>query len=218
MTQLQYNARAYRPTQSGSQRLAGLTFIAVVHFAIIYALLAGLRIAPVPRVPEPFHWRVIPDNTIPPPPPPPAEPTFPPPRVAQTIVPPIEIVIETPGPGASTVAPSSLPPSRDVATREPPPPVTLTITPARAIAATHTIPDYPPVSRRLGEQGTLRLRVSITADGAVSDARGETSSGHARLDEAAVQWVKAHWRYEPAREGSKAVPSTLLAVVTFKLQ
>jgi len=73
------------------------------------------------------------------------------------------------------------------------------------------------VSRRLAEQGTLRLRLAITADGGVSDAQIESSSGHPRLDDAAMQWVKAHWRYEPALEGAKRVPTTAQAVVTFKL-
>jgi protein TonB len=77
--------------------------------------------------------------------------------------------------------------------------------------------DYPPVSRRLGEQGTLRLRLAITAEGAVAEAQIESSSGHPRLDDAALQWVKAHWRYEPALEGAKRVPATAKAVVTFKL-
>ena len=98
-----------------------------------------------------------------------------------------------------------------------PPPV-ITFSPARALLATHTTPDYPPVSRRLGEQGTLRLKLSITAQGAVSDAMVVNSSGHPRLDEAAVDWVKAHWRYQPAMRGPSAVPSTTDAVVTFKLQ
>jgi len=81
-----------------------------------------------------------------------------------------------------------------------------------AAADAYTIPDYPPVSRRLAEQGTLRLRLAITADGGVSDAQIESSSGHPRLDDAAMQWVKAHWRYEPALEGAKRVPTTAQAV------
>jgi TonB family protein len=44
-----------------------------------------------------------------------------------------------------------------------------------------------------------------------------SSSGHADLDEAAVAWVKSHWRYQPAMQNGGAVPATTNAVVTFTL-
>jgi protein TonB len=70
----------------------------------------------------------------------------------------------------------------------------------------------------LGEQGTLRLHLAIGTDGTVEAARIEVSSGHQRLDNAAVEWVKAHWRYEPALQGVKPIPSTATAEVTFRLK
>ena len=53
-----------------------------------------------------------------------------------------------------------------------------------------------------------------------SDAhiRVRAARGHQRLDDAAVLWVKAHWRYEPAMQGPKPIPSTATAEVTFKLK
>jgi protein TonB len=98
----------------------------------------------------------------------------------------------------------------------PPPPVVLT--PARAIAATHAIPDYPFLSLRLREQGTLRLKITIDERGIVTQATVVNSSGFQRLDEAAVNWVKQHWRYTPAMQGTKAIVSTADAIVEFRLQ
>jgi protein TonB len=46
-------------------------------------------------------------------------------------------------------------------------------------------PRYPPQSRRLREQGLVVLRVVIDEHGAASSIEIETSSGHARLDDAA---------------------------------
>jgi protein TonB len=123
----------------------------------------------------------------------------------------VELEVSAPSPNAIT-----LPTGPDQAAAAPVA-AAVAATPAQAIAATHTIPEYPPVSRRLGEQGTLSLRITISEQGAVSDARLESSSGFARLDDAAMQWVKAHWRYRPAVQGGKAVPSTALAEITFKL-
>ena len=46
-------------------------------------------------------------------------------------------------------------------------------------------PDYPMASRRAGETGTVRLQFLVDQDGKVVDSRIESSSGYARLDEAA---------------------------------
>ena len=47
-------------------------------------------------------------------------------------------------------------------------------------------PAYPRMSRRMGEQGTVLLRVFISAEGRAEKADIRTSSGYARLDEAAL--------------------------------
>lgn len=50
-------------------------------------------------------------------------------------------------------------------------------------------PRYPPQSRRLREQGLVVLRVVIDEQGAATSIEIETSSGHARLDDAAREAV-----------------------------
>jgi protein TonB len=155
--------------------------------------------------------------------PPPSIPVIPQPRINDFVPPIIEIPLEPEANRNAITVPetppttATEPPQREASVERPvPPPVILT--PARAIMTTHTIPDYPPLSRRLGEQGTLRLHLAIGTDGTVEAARIEVSSGHQRLDNAAVEWVKAHWRYEPALQGVKPIPSTATAEVTFRLK
>jgi protein TonB len=86
------------------------------------------------------------------------------------------------------------------------------------IAATHTTPPYPPIEQRLGHQGTVVLRLTISAQGTVTDAAVVRSCGYERLDEVARAWVLAHWRYRPAVRGGVAVPATGDVAVTFDLR
>jgi protein TonB len=88
---------------------------------------------------------------------------------------------------------------------------------ARVIADTHTIPNYPPLSVRLGQTGDVRLKLTIDERGAVVAATVEKSSGYDALDNAAVAWVIAHWRYEPATKDGKPFATTTDAQVTFRL-
>ena len=92
-----------------------------------------------------------------------------------------------------------------------------TFTEVRAIAATHTIPAYPPIDTRLGHEGNVMLKLSIDQSGAVADAVVERSSGFDGLDRAAADWVKAHWRYAPATRDGAAIASTVEVTVTFRL-
>lgn len=66
------------------------------------------------------------------------------------------------------------------------------------------LPVYPTLSRRLGEQGTVSLRVLINAQGQATEIRIETSSGSARLDQAAVAAIRT-WRFVPALRAGKPV-------------
>ena len=61
-------------------------------------------------------------------------------------------------------------------------------------------PPYPPMSRRLGEQGKVVLRVLISADGTAQKAEIRQSSGFERLDQAALATV-LKWRYVPGKRG-----------------
>jgi protein TonB len=64
-------------------------------------------------------------------------------------------------------------------------------------------PPYPPISRRLNEQGKTTVRVLIGADGLPQRAEIARSSGFARLDDAALATVM-RWRYIPGKRGDVA--------------
>jgi protein TonB len=59
---------------------------------------------------------------------------------------------------------------------------------------TNPKPGYPPLSRRLGEQGIVTLNVLISTSGSVQELNIAKSSGFARLDEAASRTVQG-WRF-----------------------
>jgi periplasmic protein TonB len=78
-------------------------------------------------------------------------------------------------------------------------------------------PRYPASARRLGIQGTARLRVQVLADGHVGEIVVESSAGHPDLDRAAADAVR-QWRFEPARRGAEAVATWVLLPVQFQLK
>jgi len=91
-------------------------------------------------------------------------------------------------------------------------PSTRTATPASAAVVlpssdadylNNPAPVYPRMSRRMGEQGTVMVRVLINADGRAEQAEIRTSSGYARLDDAALDTVK-RWRYVPGKRAGTA--------------
>jgi len=86
------------------------------------------------------------------------------------------------------------------------------------IMGTHSSPPYPLLDRRLGHEGTVTLKLVIAPDGAVVDAQVVKSSGYPGLDEAAVIWVVAHWRYHAATHAGAAISSQATAAVMFSLR
>ncbi len=78
-------------------------------------------------------------------------------------------------------------------------------------------PRFPRMSRRVGEQGKVLLRVLVSESGAASDVRLHQSSGHSRLDEAARSAV-SRWTFVPARQGDRPIASWVIVPIEFKLE
>lgn len=78
-------------------------------------------------------------------------------------------------------------------------------------------PVYPAMSRRLGEQGKVVVRVLIGVDGSAQAAELRQSSGHPRLDQAALDVVR-QWRYVPGKRGGVPEPMWFNVPITFVLQ
>ena len=75
---------------------------------------------------------------------------------------------------------------------------------------------YPPISRRLSEEGRALVVYTIGTDGTVSDIKVVQSSGYQRLDEAAKDAVE-NLHYIPAKIGGVPVAITKDRYYTFRL-
>lgn len=69
--------------------------------------------------------------------------------------------------------------------------------------------NYPAEAKAQGLTGTLRLRVSIAADGALNDVRVVEGSGHAVLDAAALRIVRLAAPYAPFSPTMRAATEVL---------
>jgi protein TonB len=79
-------------------------------------------------------------------------------------------------------------------------------------------PPYPHLSRRLGEEGTVRLNILVNPDGSVARLELARSSGHPRLDRSAMDTVQSSWKFEPARQGGKPVAAWVIVPIQFTLR
>jgi len=78
---------------------------------------------------------------------------------------------------------------------------------------------YPPISLRMGEQGITVIRICVTAAGSLQGVPAVTSSsGHKRLDAAAVTWASEALRFEPATQNGAAVTACKGVRVNFRLR
>lgn len=78
-------------------------------------------------------------------------------------------------------------------------------------------PAYPPISRRMGEQGRVILKVLVNANGEAETVDLETGSGSERLDQAAIDVVKK-WHFIPAKRNNQPLSAYVLVPVKFSLQ
>ena len=78
-------------------------------------------------------------------------------------------------------------------------------------------PPYPPISKRLNEQGSVIMRVLIGADGLPQKSEIRTSSGFDRLDQAANATVM-RWRYVPGKRAGVAEAMWFNVPINFVLE
>lgn len=203
--------------------------VAVAHGLLVVALWRGgapAAPAPVPVVQVSFLAApvpaVAPAPPAPPVPPPPARPREQAPLLSTprqvaaeaAPAPPVEprVAAEPAEAPALPAAPAATAPA------EPAPPAAATVPPSfHAAYLRNPRPAYPLMSRRLGEQGITYLRVQVGADGRTQQVTVGRSSGHERLDRAALEAVR-DWRFVPAREGDKAVAGWVTVPISWKLE
>ena len=88
----------------------------------------------------------------------------------------------------------------------------------RIDAAHSQQPEYPPASRRAGEEGSLILQVLVDPSGRVIHSKLEQSSGVGRLDQAALQGVKSSYRFIPGTIDGKPQEMWYTFKFTWKLR
>ena len=204
-----------------SKRMLAFALVVIIHVLFVWVLASGLGKKVVEVVLGPVETRLIeelPDEDEEPPPPPPEIDTPPP------YVPPPEISIDIPTDSGPTTAISNVTSERPVAA---PPPVAAPKPVEREVVRTPpstqgrgakiTQPDYPPASRRAGEEGTVQLQVLVLASGRAGEVKVARSSGFPKLDEAAINEVKRNWRFVPGKEDGKPVDMWHTFAVTFRL-
>lgn len=81
------------------------------------------------------------------------------------------------------------------------------------VLRSQTLPPYPTVSFRLGEQGVTELAVTVDTEGSAKEVSVKKSSGSNRLDQAAIDYVRSHWRWKPPARVSETT-----ATVTWDLK
>jgi protein TonB len=185
--------------------------IAVIglHVLIVYGLIVSMGIVEMPKFAQPVTAVFIPAETEVQP-----EPEI---KVKPQIE--AEIPVEEPLPEVQYEEPV-VPP-----TDTPMPPSESAISAAQANTgavaqelktSSRVDPTYPPMSRRLGEEGTVRVKVLVDERGRARDVQIAQSSGFARLDQAAMDAVR-RWKFVAATDGANPITVWTQVAVTFKL-
>lgn len=192
------------PNRLTPQKVIGLGAAILLQAGFIYALISGLAATIINKLPEELKVAVEQEKITPkPPPPPPPQVDIPPPPVAPP--PDINIQIEAPAPSIT------------VSNKPPPPVVHQAVSTPVSIGRKHECSQvYPPMSQKLGEEGTTTLSFHIMTDGSVTNATVAKSSGSERLDSAAISCAE-RWHYTPAKQDGQPVESPWQANVVWKM-
>ena len=200
-------------TGRSAGRTAILIGIVAFHVMLVVAINSSLSTVILDRLPPLIKAEIIEEivKDEEPPPPPPTVETPPP------YVPPPDIVIDLPtttkGPTTALVVTDK---PRPVA--PPPSPVVKKAPEIDPRYKRRFQPDYPPTSRRRGEEGSVIVQVLVDPEGKVSDGKIQTSSGFPRLDEAALKHALRAWRFTPGTEDGKPVSVWHSVKVTFRIE
>ena len=219
--------------------------VVLFHVAALWALHAGLlqRVVevvvpvmaisqaeppppPPPKPPEPVK---PPEPPKTPPPPQPVQPVLTPPTLPQPpapatpepaavlaaptaapTAPAVQAAAPAPPPPPAPPAPAPVPPA-------PPPPAKVELPSSKADYLHNPPPDYPRMSKRLGEQGRVVVKVLIGEDGRAQKVELLTSSGFERLDKSAME-AAMRWRYVPGKRGGVAEAMWYQVPIQFTLE
>ena len=229
---------------SASRTLIIVASVVLFHVAALWALHAGLlqrvvevvvpvmaisQAEPPPPPPKPPEPVKPPEPPKTPPPPKPVQPVLTPPTTPQppaptTPEPPAVLAAPTAAPTAPAVPaappappPPPAPPAPAPVTPAPPPPPKVELPSSKADYLHNPPPDYPRMSKRLGEQGRVVVKVLIGEDGRPQKVELFTSSGFERLDKSAME-AAMRWRYVPGKRGGVAEAMWYQVPIQFTLE
>ncbi len=192
--------------------LVSASAVFALHLALFYGLTNGLRRSLTPFDIGPVEARLLDERVIEPVEPPPPPPRIPALRVDTVPLP--EIAIDLPAESARAISlPASVStPAPSIAASAP-----ILVPPRIDYRRSRIAPEYPSVSKRLGEQGKVVVLVHVLADGRAGEVKLLKSSGYPRLDAAALDHVLREWRFVPARSDGEAIATWGPFAVTFMI-
>ena len=204
----------YTPNPTAGISLAGVCAVISAHVAVL-VLLISLEIVPVPQEMAALMVQILPPQpSAPESPQPKAMPT---PAQKQSVRPlakPQTLASTTTAPKANSV-----PEMREALPGPPPPSAEVAISQPRFDAnyLDNPAPAYPALSKRMGEEGRVLLRVYVEPAGTPSRVEVKSSSGSQRLDQAAEQAVW-RWKFIPAKRGGESVAAWVVVPISFSLK
>lgn len=215
---------------AGRLSVTGMLGVVAVHAGVLI-LLASMQVLPL--LPPPLAAQLV--QIIAPAPVTPPAPDVTPPRslpverkpvvrptpvlpLAQTLAPLTDAPSLAPEVPQVLQAPAEVP-ADPVSAPAAPAPSTVTVTQARFDAdyLQNPPPSYPALSRRIGEEGTVVLRVFVESTGRPSQIEVKSASGSPRLDQAAQDAVW-RWKFVSARRGLDAIGAWVLVPIVFNLR
>jgi protein TonB len=205
MQEMQMERPGYLADMHRSGRFGSAASVAALHVAAVFGLLAAFNPGAVMN-----EIRIIqasieaPKELARTPPPAPKDFVKPTPPVA--ILPVFSVQDAAPVAPSITTAPAK---SQAAPVMSAAPPAPVTKPPSdnvlRPIMSTHTTPPYPPIARRLNEQGTTLMELTISPQGRVSGCQVVETSSSERLDAAGCEFVTSNWRWQPPTSAGKPV-------------
>ena len=193
---------SYADQSMSSNRIIALVIVALLHIALVYALVTGLAYEGYKKVLQRVTAVDIKEEVKKEPPPPPKKLDIkpppivvPPPRINVTVAPQVIETVREPPPA---------PPPIVLAPPAAPPPPRFTAKGAVAKGRPGdwaNSNDYPARALREEREGVTRFRVTVGTDGRVTGCTITGSSGHGDLDEATCTLITRRGRFTPAMDG-----------------
>ncbi len=220
-------------TTASPKRLSRNALIAggvvLLHVAALWAFQSGLAHKVVAAIVPPQAIAYImapPAPEVPPPPAPPPPTPVPPTPTPRPAPAPLPVADSAPSPNAPVVAaaeaapdPTPAAPPAPAAPAAPPAPPAprIELPSSNAAYLNNPAPAYPSISRRMGEEGKVVLRVFIGTDGKPEKIEIQKSSGYDRLDRHAQDTVQ-RWRFVPGKRNGVPEAMWNLVPINFVLE